>query len=310
MLSSQIRAVFHRTLLTISLLFASHAVAGSDKLTIGITLHPYYSYVATIVQDRATILPLVDAGFNPHNYQPQPGDLLRLQQMDVLVVNGIGHDDYAMKVLAAAQRSDLQVIYANQQVPLLAAMGASVGDGAKNPHTFVGIATSIQKVYTIAQALAQLDPDNGEFYLANARQFARQMRQMKQAAMQQLIDANVQALKVATTHNAYNYLLQEFGIEVSAVIEPAHGVEPSASQLQDTINKIRQSGINVLFYELEMPNRFVDTIERETGVKLYRFSHMTHGPFTADKVIKEMQDNTKTLVQAIHYANQMSEQAQ
>lgn len=133
MLSSQIRAVFHRTLLTISLLFASHAVVGSDKLTIGITLHPYYSYVATIVQDRATILPLVDAGFNPHNYQPQPGDLLRLQQMDVLVVNGIGHDDYAMKVLAAAQRSDLQVIYANQQVPLLAAMGASVGDGAKIP---------------------------------------------------------------------------------------------------------------------------------------------------------------------------------
>ncbi|WP_438877889.1 metal ABC transporter solute-binding protein, Zn/Mn family, partial [Bacillus cereus group sp. Bce038] len=85
----------------------------------------------------------------------------------------------------------------------------------------------------------------GQFYLANARQFARQMRQMKQAAMQQLIDANVQALKVATTHNAYNYLLQEFGIEVSAVIEPAHGVEPSASQLQDTINKIRHSGINV-----------------------------------------------------------------
>lgn len=310
MLLSLIKTALQRTLVICALLVTSSGMAGQDKLTIGITLHPYYSYVATIVQDRATILPLVDAGFNPHNYQPQPGDLLRLQQMDILVVNGIGHDDYAMKVLAAGQRKDLHVIYANQQVPLLAAMGASVGDGAKNPHTFVGIATSIQKVYTIAQALAQLDPDNAAFYLANARKFARQMRQMKQNAMQQLMDANVQALKVATTHNAYNYLLQEFGIEVHAVIEPAHGVEPSASQLQDTINKIRHAGINVLFYELEMPNRFVDTIERETGVKLYRFSHMTHGPFTADKVIKEMQDNTQTLVQAIHYANQMSEQAQ
>lgn len=310
MLLSLIKTALQRTLVVCALLVTSSGMAGQDKLTIGITLHPYYSYVATIVQDRATILPLVDAGFNPHNYQPQPGDLLRLQQMDILVVNGIGHDDYAMKVLAAGQRKDLHVIYANQQVPLLAAMGASVGDGAKNPHTFVGIATSIQKVYTIAQALAQLDPDNAAFYLANARKFARQMRQMKQNAMQQLMDANVQALKVATTHNAYNYLLQEFGIEVHAVIEPAHGVEPSASQLQDTINKIRHAGINVLFYELEMPNRFVDTIERETGVKLYRFSHMTHGPFTADKVIKEMQDNTQTLVQAIHYANQMSEQAQ
>lgn len=66
---------------------------------------------------------------------------------------------------------------------------------------------------------------------------------------------------------------------MSAVIEPAHGVEPSASQLQDTISRIKDSGINILFYELDMPNRFVETIERETGVKLFRFSHMTYGPF-------------------------------
>lgn len=76
---------------------------------------------------------------------------------------------------------------------------------------------------------------------------------MKFQAMQQLSDDNVQALKVATTHNAYNYFLQEFGIEVSAVIEPAHGVEPSASQLQETIEKIRRSGINVLFTNLKCP---------------------------------------------------------
>ncbi|EJL6397392.1 zinc ABC transporter substrate-binding protein [Vibrio navarrensis] len=291
--------------LCFALLFIGTATA-SDKLTIGITLHPYYSYVSTIVEDKAQVLPLVDEGFNAHNYQPQPADLLRLQQMDVIVVNGIGHDDYAIKVLDAAQRNDLAVIYANQNVPLLAAMGASVGSGAKNPHTFVGIATSIQKVYTIAQELAKLDSANGAFYLANARQFAKQMRQMKFQAMQQLSDANVQALKVATTHNAYNYFLQEFGIEVSAVIEPAHGVEPSASQLQETIEKIRRSGINVLFYELEMPNRFVETIERETGVKLYRFSHMTHGAFERDKVQREMAENTATLVEAIRYASRLA----
>ncbi len=289
----------------ISALLACTFTHAQDKLTIGITLHPYYSYVSTIVQDRANVLPLVDAGFNAHNYQPQPADLLRLQKMDVIVVNGIGYDDYAMKVLAAADQPSLKVIYANQQVPLLAAMGASVGEGARNPHTFVGIATSIQKVYTIAQALSDIDPENGPFYQANARKFAKQMRQIKQQAMQQLLNANVQTLKVATTHNAYNYLLQEFGIEVSAVIEPAHGVEPSASQLQETIEKIRRSGINVLFYELDMPNRFVETIERETGVQLYRFSHMTHGEFIRDKVLQEMSDNTQTLVQAVQYASQL-----
>ncbi|WP_279152355.1 metal ABC transporter solute-binding protein, Zn/Mn family [Photobacterium iliopiscarium] len=291
-----------QTVLTAVALFVSFSSAAAEKLTIGITLQPYYSYVQAVVGDKADILPLVDAGFNPHNYLPQPNDLRRLKQMDVIVVNGIGHDDFALKVIAAANRDDLVVIKANNDVPLLPAMGQSVGDGAVNPHTFVGLSTTIQKVYTIANKLAELDPDNAIEYRKNARNYAKKFRLMKRKAMLTLGDLDTSSMKVATTHNAYGYLLQEFGVDVAAVIEPAHGVEPSASQLQETIEKIKQSGIDVLFYELNMPNRYVDTIEKATGVKLYRFSHMTHGQYQANKVEIEMQQNLTTLVEAIQFA--------
>ncbi|MCD9541848.1 ABC transporter substrate-binding protein [Photobacterium carnosum] len=291
-----------QTVLTAVALFVSFSSAAAGKLTIGITLQPYYSYVQAVVGDKADILPLVDAGFNPHNYLPQPNDLRRLKQMDVIVVNGIGHDDFALKVIAAANRDDLVVIKANNDVPLLPAMGQSVGDGAVNPHTFVGLSTTIQKVYTIANKLAELDPDNAIEYRKNARNYAKKFRLMKRKAMLTLGDLDTSGMKVATTHNAYGYLLQEFGVDVAAVIEPAHGVEPSASQLQETIEKIKQSGIDVLFYELNMPNRYVDTIEKATGVKLYRFSHMTHGQYQADKVEIEMQQNLTTLVDAMQFA--------
>ncbi|MBY3787978.1 zinc ABC transporter solute-binding protein [Photobacterium carnosum] len=291
-----------QTVLTAVALFVSFSSAAAEKLTIGITLQPYYSYVQAVVGDKADILPLVDTGFNPHNYLPQPNDLRRLKQMDVIVVNGIGHDDFALKVIAAANRDDLVVIKANNDVPLLPAMGQSVGDGAVNPHTFVGLSTTIQKVYTIANKLAELDPDNAIEYRKNARNYAKKFRLMKRKAMLTLGDLDTSGMKVATTHNAYGYLLQEFGVDVAAVIEPAHGVEPSASQLQETIEKIKQSGIDVLFYELNMPNRYVDTIEKATGVKLYRFSHMTHGQYQADKVEIEMQQNLTTLVDAMQFA--------
>ena len=291
-----------QTVLTAVALFVSFSSAAAEKLTIGITLQPYYSYVQAVVGDKADILPLVDAGFNPHNYLPQPNDLRRLKQMDVIVVNGIGHDDFALKVIAAANRDDLVVIKANNDVPLLPAMGQSVGDGAVNPHTFVGLSTTIQKVYTIANKLAELDPDNAIEYRKNARNYAKKFRLMKRNAMLTLGDLDTSGMKVATTHNAYGYLLQEFGVDVAAVIEPAHGVEPSASQLQETIEKIKQSGIDVLFYELNMPNRYVDTIEKATGVKLYRFSHMTHGQYQVDKVEIEMQQNLTTLVDAMQFA--------
>ncbi|MGF1900292.1 zinc ABC transporter substrate-binding protein [Aliivibrio sifiae] len=288
-------------LLSLVSLFSASAMSATKPLVIGITLQPYYSYVKAVVGDKAEILPLVDAGFNPHNYLPQPNDLKRLNKMDVIVVNGIGHDDFALKVISAANNSELMVLEANKDVPLLPAMGQSVGKGAVNPHTFVGLSTTIQKVYTIANELSRIDPENASFYRKNARKYAKKFRLMKRDAMLSLGELDTAGMKVATTHNAYGYILQEFGVDVAAVIEPAHGVEPSASQLQGTIEKIRESDIDVLFYELNMPNRFVDTIEEATGVQLYRFSHMTHGPYEDNKVEIEMKSNLDTLIEAMKF---------
>jgi len=291
---------------TSAVLLMSGTLQAAEKLTIGITLQPYYSYVKAVVGDKANVLPLVDEGFNPHNYQPQPNDLRRLKQMDVIVVNAIGHDDFALKVIKAANRDDLIVIKANKDVPLLPAIGQSVGEGAVNPHTFVGLSTTIQKVYTIATELSKLDPENARIYRKNARKYATEFRKMKRQAMLTLGDLDTSGMLVATTHNAYGYILQEFGVDVAAVIEPAHGVEPSASQLQETIEKIRASKIDVLFYELNMPSRYVETIEAATGVQLYRFSHMTHGAYEESKVAVEMKSNLATLVEAMKFAAQRS----
>ena len=61
-----------RSLLLAGLLaFCNTPLAAADAplakpLRIGITLHPYYSYVANIVGDKAEVVPLIPAGFNPH----------------------------------------------------------------------------------------------------------------------------------------------------------------------------------------------------------------------------------------------------
>ena len=87
--------------IAISLLLAiASSEACAQALRIGITLHPYYSFVAHIVGDRAEIVPMIDGEANPHGYTPQPADIIRMASMDVLVVNGIGHDSWAFEILA------------------------------------------------------------------------------------------------------------------------------------------------------------------------------------------------------------------
>ncbi|OMH33666.1 metal ABC transporter solute-binding protein, Zn/Mn family [Motiliproteus sp. MSK22-1] len=281
---------------------SSVQVGAAERLRVGITLHPYFSYVSQIVKERAEVVPLVDAGFNPHSYEMQPADLKRLMTMDALVVNGIGHDEFAFRALDTLQSQrgksggGLKVIEANADVPLL---GVANALGAWNPHTFVSISASIRQLYTIARELGELDPENAQFYKINAVKFARELRRMKTSYSARLMGLDLSGVRIASTHNAYGYFLQEFGIGIDTVIEPAHGVEPSVSQLQQTIDRIRAADIQILFTELNMDNRYVTTIEQATGIRIYHFSHMTYGEYDSAQFKREMEGNLETLMQAL-----------
>ncbi|MNX89543.1 hypothetical protein D3C86_1215610 [compost metagenome] len=50
---------------------------------------------------------------------------------------------------------------------------------------------------------------------------------------------------------------------------------------------------------MDFPSTYVDTIQRESGVKLYPLSHISYGEYTADKYEKEMTGNLNTVVRAI-----------
>ena len=103
-------------------------------------------------------------------------------------------------------------------------------------------------------------------------------------------------------HSGYDYILQELGLQVSAVIEPRHGVEPTARQLADTIDRIKAADVNVLFAEKYFASKLSDTIREATGVKMYSISHISSGEYTAGKFVDEMRENLTTLASAIKEA--------
>lgn len=294
--------------LALSAAFASPSFAADKKLRIGVTLHPYYSWVANIAGDKAEAVPLIPVGFNPHAYEPRAEDIRRIGSLDVVVLNGIGHDDFAERMIAASEKPSMSVIEANRDVPLLASVGGvssriggarTVSGQVVNPHTFLSITGAIQQVQTIARELGRIDPGNAAAYAQNARAYAQRLRKIRAAALSELTQAPGQNFRVATIHGAYDYLLREFGLEVTAVVEPAHGIEPSPSQLAKTIDAIKALDVKVIFSELNFPSSYVETIERETRIRLYPLSHIIYGDYTAQKFEVEMAENFATVVRAI-----------
>jgi zinc transport system substrate-binding protein len=281
-------------------LLVGGAHAAEGRLKIGITLHPYYSFVAKIVGDRADIVPLIDADANPHGYAPQPADMIRIMSMDVLVVNGIGHDTWAFEILdAAGLRDKLRLIYANDGVSLIPVAGDPSGAKVVNPHTFISTTAAIQQVYLIARKLGELDPENAAYFRDNGRRYALEIRKLRAEFDAQIAGVNLTRFRCATMHSGYDYILQELGLQVKAVIEPRHGVEPTARQLADTIDRIEAADVNVLFAEKYFASKLSDTIREATGVKMYSISHISSGEYTPDKFVEEMRDNLATLATAI-----------
>lgn len=307
--STKHRALWRRCIALLVLIpaitLAGPAFASAKKLKIGITLHPYYSFVSNIVGDRAEVVALIPAEANPHNYQPQPDDITRAMNIDVLVVNGIGHDEWAFQIIKAAGRTQtLPIIQANATVALIPIGGDQEGVKVVNPHTFVSTTAAIQQVFEIARRLGELDPDNAAVYRKNALAYAGRIRELRAGFMTRFAALDLSSFRCATTHAGYDYMMQEFGLFVSAVIEPRHGVAPTARQLANTIEAIKKANVKVLFAEKNFSLDLAKPIEAATGVKVFALSHITGDTYSADEFEVAMRENLETLAQAVEFTKQ------
>jgi zinc transport system substrate-binding protein len=294
---TRLRASIVAVLASFAVLGVSAVVFAQPKptLKIGVTLHPYYSWTRNIVGDLPgyevrSILPgEIDAG----DYQPRPDDIKKLVDLDVIVINGIGHDDFIVPMLKASGNKKIAIIRPNETTPQLhSARGTSV-----NSHTFISITNAIQQTYAIQKAIAALRPQDAAALQRNAGEYARRLRLIKSKAAQQLADAKI--TRVVTVHDGYGYLLQEFGLEVAGVVQPAHGLTPSATELRDMVKLLQREKIRVVFSEETFPPPMLKVLKDEGGVKVYTITHIASGEYTADKFEREMQRNVDTMIRAL-----------
>jgi zinc transport system substrate-binding protein len=268
--------------------------AEAAPLKVGVTLHAYYSWVANIargtdIEVRAILPGEVDAG----SYQPRPGDIMKLADLDAIVVNGVGHDDFIQPMIEASGNKRVRLIEPNDATPLL---GAKNG-GTINSHTFISFSNAIQQTYAIARALGELRPELARKLETNAADYAKRLRAIKAKAAAALADAKT--ARVCTVHDGYAYLLQELGLDAGVVVEPAHGLVPSAGELGSLVKILKRERLEVVLTEESFPKPMLDVLRDSAATRIYVISHITNGAYTADKFEREMEMNVATLVKAL-----------
>jgi zinc transport system substrate-binding protein len=291
-------------------LFVTASIAGAQtqKPVVGVTMHAYYSWVNNIGKDAVKVVAILPSTADPHSYQPRPADIEKLTQLDAIVINDQGHDSFIRPMLKAAGVESIPEILPNQGVPLIESAIAAYAfeensdepkKVAHNSHTHISIIAASQQINTITNRLIQQFPEQTKTFKQNRREYVKRLRGLLRDAMGQIEAADKSATRIATVHDGYAYMMRELGLDVAAVIQPRHGIEPNPRQLTDTIKRIKQANINVLFGELDYQKKYVDIIFKETGCRVFQLSHVSGGPYTADKFETDMKSNLDTVVKAI-----------
>lgn len=282
------------SLIALCLAIGPIAHAADAPLQVGVTLHPYYSWTRNVAGDTGIeVRPILPGEVDAGDYQPRPEDIQKIASLDAIVINGLGHDDFINDMIKASGNTNLKVIRPNEGTPLLkSARGAAI-----NSHTFISFSNAIQQTYAIAKALGELRPALAAQLQKNAAAYARRLRAIKAKGAARLADAKIN--RVVTVHDGYGYLMQEFGIEIAGVVEPSHGLIPSAAELGNMVDLLKREKIHIVFAEEGFPEPLLKVLRDEGHARVYQITHIASGQYTADKFEKEMQKNVDSMVKAL-----------
>lgn len=282
----------------------SVGAAGDRTLHILCTTFPLYQITRNLTEGRDAVRVdlLLPAQLGcPHDYALTPKDMQLLARAEVLVVNGLGLEEFLGAPIQQANPA-LRLIDSSKGVDDLIPESAAGeqgheahGHGGANPHLFVSPRLTAQLARYIAAELAQIDPDGGDLYRANGQAYAAKMVQLNQEMT--ALGKSLANKRIITQHGVFDYLARDMGLEVVAVVEAHAGQEPSAAEMLALIKTAKAKRAGGIFAEPQYPARLVTTIAKEAGIAAASLDPVATGPDDAglDYYEKVMVKNMQTL---------------
>lgn len=219
-----------------------------------------------------------------HDYQLTPADMQLLSTADAFIINGGGIESFLGEV--AEQYPDLTIINASEQVDLI----------EDNAHAWMNIEAYMTQVKTIEAELSAADPADTEQFSENAEAYLAKLSSLKEQA--DAVKPLTEGKNIVIFHEAYEYVAEEFGMQVSYVMDLDEERQVSAGEVADVVRTVTDGGVRVILAEELYGKDMGDTVESETDAKICYLDTLVRGDYDADSYLNAMQQNITLLKEA------------
>ncbi|NRH29575.1 metal ABC transporter substrate-binding protein [Pseudomonas sp. MS19] len=288
-----------RTLIALLSLSLSLFANADEKLKVVTSFSILADITQKIAGEKLELHNLVSPDADAHVYQPSAEDAKAVFAADLIIANGLGFEPWLQRLIASTEAPGTRVDASAGVVPL---MLNEEGQRVADPHAWQSLANAEIYVRNISNALSQADPANAAYYAERSKAYIDQIHTLlgeTRVRMTQLPEAQ---RTIITSHDAFSYLGQAYGLSFIAPQGLSTEDEPSAADVAALIRQIRSDEVRAVFVENIREPRLIQQIATEGGAMvggtLYSDALASSGP--ASSYLGMFKHNIDTLLAALN----------
>lgn len=260
--------------------WSAHAVS-REPLPVVATFSIVADMVKEVGGDRVSVTTIVGRDADAHGFEPKPQDVKALMQAKVLVLNGLDFEPWLPRLTQAAGFTGVKVL-ASEGVNVRHLNDTQAGaddhdhhddheghahtHGEADPHAWQDLSNGMRYARNIAAGLAKADPRNANYYESRANSYIARMKALDNEVKTAIAAIPPEYRKVISSHDAFGYFGDAYGVEFIPITGLSNQSEPSAQDVARIIEQARETKVSGVFIENMSSAVMAQQVARESGV--------------------------------------------
>ncbi len=232
-----------------------------------------------IAGDTINLKCLIEAGTDPHVYQPNPEDRKAIDSAKLVLYGGYDFEPGVIKLIKASSNPAPKIAVNEVAVPtpLIAEDGHGHDHDKEDkkdakevdPHVWNNAKNGIEIVKAISKNLIALRPDQADLYAKNTAKIVAELEQLHPWIKAQIATIPEATRKLITTHDALGYYSKAYGIPLEGALGGISTEEqPTAGRIKELVKIIKDTKVPTIFAEVTLNPKLITAVAKEAGVKV------------------------------------------
>jgi ABC-type Zn uptake system ZnuABC Zn-binding protein ZnuA len=246
----------------------------NKTLSVITSVSPITNIVKNVGGDKINLIGIVPEGVNSHTFELVPSDQIKLNNADLVIINGLSLEENIEKTVN-------EILRKNPNIQLLKLGDNTINSadwvfdfsfpkekGHPNPHLWLNVAYAMEFVNLTRDKLIDMDPNNAVYYTDNAKKYNSLLKQLDKGIMDSVQTIPPGNRKLLTYHDSWAYFAPRYNMTVIGAIQPSDFSEPSPLDVAKLIDQIKQEKVPAIFGSEVFSNKIVDQIAKESHVAI------------------------------------------